>query len=75
MHLSLCFFGKPQYVVSRVTINSNMYQYVHYDAFQIVHNKFGFVNSDTFLHYLQTIFSTNLKDLKKNVNTISKVFG
>lgn len=65
-------FGKPQIVVSRVTFDSNMYQYIPYDAFQIVHTKSGFVNSDSFLHYMQTIFLPNLRDLREKVQYYGK---
>lgn len=49
-----------------------MYQYIPYDAFQIVHTKSGFVNSDSFLHYMQTIFLPNLRDLREKVQYYGK---
>lgn len=58
----------PQYCITRATIESDLYKYVPHESLQVVHTDTGFVNTASFLHWMNTCFLPNLRSLRQKYN-------
>lgn len=61
-------FTIPQIAVRRATVDSQLYQKIPYTSAQIVHTAKGYINSQSFKYYFETIFIPKLEELRKELN-------
>ena len=57
--------GVPQYCVQRKTIDSELYRYLSKETLQIVNTESGFINTNSFAHWLNTVFYPHVQNLRK----------
>lgn len=55
---------KPQYTVQRKTIETDLYDHLPYESLQVVHTDSGYVNTQSFLFWMNTCFLPNLRRLR-----------
>ena len=61
-------FCPPQYIIQRTSIDSEIYDHLSPETFQVVHTESGYINTDAFSHWFTTIFLPNLREARKKYN-------
>lgn len=57
-------FAKPQITVTRTTVDAEIYKKIPKDSVQIVNTASGYINTNSFKHWLTTEFIPNLRELR-----------
>lgn len=61
-------FCKPQYVVQRSSVDSEIFDHLSPESFQIVHTESGFINYDAFSHWFTSVFLPKLHETREAFN-------
>lgn len=61
-------FCKPLYIVQRSSMDSEIYDHLSPESFQMVHTESGFINSDAFFYWFTKVFLLQLRENRKAYN-------